>query len=445
MNDIKVAIQRFKRNNGIVKKAVESANAFEHLPKNAKVVIKPNIVVWINGPFPKWGVITTSAIMEETVVLLKEYGVNDISIVEGSLEMNPGQKHIGQKSFEGLGYLKLKERYGVKLLDVWERPFEKVEFADGMSLKVNTDLMASDFLVNLPVLKTHAQVKTSLGIKNLKGFLNVASRKKCHSADHKKDLDYMISCLPEMLPPSATIIDGIYTLERGPSFDGKPKKSDLVIASSNILAADMVGAKVLGYDPNSIPYLVQTAETMGFSKDPAFLDDFKGIEVIGEKIEDVASFHKYTFPYNEDNTLPLGMEKMGIKGLKFHKYDSTLCTYCSPLIGMLLTVIGMSYRGEPFDDVEFLTGKRLKPSENMKKSILVGQCVCALNKDYEGPQEIVKVKGCPPDPAQAALALKGIGIDIDPSFLSNFEMAGSFMMDRFKNKPEFDDSYYTIE
>ena len=439
MPNIKVSVLKYQRDAQTIQKAIEKADAFAHLPANAKVVIKPNIVVWLDGPYPKWGVVTTSAVMEETVILLKEYGVNDISIAEGSLQLTPNAKQIGQASFKGLGYDTLRDRYGVKLLDVWERPFEKVAVDDGLSLQVNSDLLASDFLVNLPVLKTHAQVKVSLGIKNLKGFLNVSSRKKCHSADTTKDLEYMISRLPGFLPPSATIIDGIYTLERGPSFDGKPKKSDLVIASSNMLAADMVGAKVLGHDPDDIPYLVRAASDMGLSSDLA------GIKVQGEKIDDVAAFHKYTFPYNADNTLPLGMDKMGIKGLKFHKYDSTLCTYCSPLIGMLLTVIAMSYKGEPFDDVEFLTGKRLCPSPGMKKSILVGQCMCTRNKDHDGPQEIVPIKGCPPDPKAAALALKGIGIDIDPSFFTNFEMTGAFMMKRFKDKPEFDTSYYTIE
>ena len=438
MGNIKVALQKFEKNRKIVQKAVESVGAFKNLSVNAKVIIKPNIVAWLDVPFPKWGVITTSVIMEEVVILLKEYGISDISIAEGSLQMIPGEKNIGQKSFKGLGYLKLKERYGVKLLDVWEQPFEKVDIADGLSLKVNADLMESDFLVNLPVLKTHAQVKVSLGMKNLKGFLNVSSRKKCHSADLNKDLEYMISRLPEFLPPSATIIDGIYTIERGPSFDGKPRKTDLVIASSNILAADMVGAKVLGYDPSDISYLAQTAENMKIAT------DLSDIEVVGETIEDTASFHKYTFPYNKDNTLPEGMEKMGMKGLKFHKFDSTLCTYCSPLIGMLLTIIGMSYKGKPYDDVEFLTGKRLTPSEDMKKTVLVGQCMCVKNSDYKD-HEIVKIAGCPPKPEQAALALKGIGIEVDPAFFTDFNMVAAFMMERFKGKEEFDASYYTIE
>ncbi len=438
MSPVKAAVCRFKKNAGTVQKAVELADAFAHLPRGARVVIKPNIVVWLNGPFPKWGVITTSTIVEETVVLLKEYGISDITIVEGSLQMIPEDKHIGQKAFAGLGYLKLKQKYGVTLRDVWERPFDTVNIGDGMTLRVNADLMASDFLVNLPVLKTHAQVRVSLGIKNLKGFLNVSSRKKCHSADLEKDLDYMISRLPGLMPPSATIIDGIYSLERGPSFDGKPRKSDLVIASSHPVAADLVGARVLGHDPDDIPYLKHAAADAGLST------DLSGISVKGESIDDVAVFHRFTFPYNEDNTLPLGMEKMVIKGLTFHKFDATLCTYCTPLIGMLLTIISMSYKGKPFDSVEFLTGKRLRPSPGMKKSILVGQCICTRNKNHDGPQEIVRIKGCPPDPVQAASALQSIGIDVDPSVLTNFEMAGAFMMERYKDRPEFDASYYTI-
>lgn len=439
MTTHKVAILKYQRKSETIKEAVAKADAFAGLPKNAKVVIKPNIVTWLDMPFPKWGVVTTSAVMEETVILLKEYGINDITIVEGSLQIGSKKERVGQRSFNGLGYSKLKDRYNVKLLDVWERPFERKKIGDGLSVKINADILASDFMVNLPVLKTHAQVRVSLGIKNLKGLLNVASRKKCHSADHKRDLDYMISCLPDLMPPSATIIDGIYTLERGPAFDGKPRKSDLVIASSDMISADMVGAALLGHEPSTIPYLVQAASNK--NRQP----DLSDITVLGEKIEEAAVFHHYTFPYNEDNTLPLSMEKMGIQGLKFHKYDTTLCTYCSPLIGMLLTLIAMSYKGKPYDKVEFLTGKRLRPSEGMKKSILVGQCMCALNKDHDGPQEIVQIRGCPPDPQSAADALKGIGIRVDPEFLTNFEMTGAFFMERFKGRPEFDESYYTIE
>lgn len=59
--------------------------------------------------------------------------------------------------------------------------------------------------------------------------------------------------------------------------------------------------------------------------------------------------------------------------------------------------------------------------------------------------EKMGIKGCPPDPEAASLALKGVGIDVDPSFFTNLGMVGTFMMERYKNKPEFDSSYFTID
>ena len=40
-------------------------------------------------------------------------------------------------------------------------------------------MLESDFLVNIPVLKTHVQTVVSLGIKNIKGLIDIESRKKC--------------------------------------------------------------------------------------------------------------------------------------------------------------------------------------------------------------------------------------------------------------------------
>lgn len=58
------------------------------MPAKARVFIKPNIVFWTKAvPFPKWGVITTSRVVEDMVVLLKERGVDDITIGEGTVTL----------------------------------------------------------------------------------------------------------------------------------------------------------------------------------------------------------------------------------------------------------------------------------------------------------------------------------------------------------------------
>ncbi len=439
-----VSIVRYEKPFESVKKAVDLCGGLDHLPKKAKVFIKPNIVFWTKAvAFPKWGVITTSRVIEDIVVLLKERGIDDITIGEGVVVMDPKDTETPAHAFKTLGYETLNKKYGVKYINIFDRPFEEVDLGEGVVLNFNSDIINSDFVVDLPAMKAHNQTVVSLGIKNLKGMIDINSRKKCHSPDPEKDLNFMISRLADKMPPMLTLIDGIYTLERGPAFDGKMHRSNILAASSDILSADMVGAKLLGYDASKVPHLVHAAANR---KRPLDLSD---VEVKGEKLEDVASIreYEYTFPYqdDEDGCMPVPLAKGGIKGLFYRKYDSSMCTYCSGLNGIILSAIRYAWKGEPWDRVEVLTGKMMKPTPGMKKTILVGKCIYQANKDNPDIQEMIPIRGCPPQPKNVIKALHQAGIDADPGLFDQVEQLPGFFMARYEGKPEFDESFFRIE
>ncbi|MFZ0452022.1 MAG: DUF362 domain-containing protein [Desulfatiglandaceae bacterium] len=435
-----VSIVRYEKPLESIRKAVDLCSGLDHLPKNARVFIKPNIVFWTKSVrFPKWGVITTSRVVEDTVTLLKEQGIGDITIGEGMVIFDSKDTETPAHAFENLGYRLLEKRYGVKVINVHERPFEKQELGDGITLNFNADFLHSDFVVDLPVMKTHAQTVVSLGIKNIKGTIDVPSRKKCHSADPDKDLNYMISKYLRVLPPCLTILDGIYTTERGPGFDGKVRRSNLLVASPDILSADMVGARVLGMDPAQVPHLVHAAALGGR---PLDLSD---IEIVGEGIEDVSLRHQYTFPYTDDGTLPLPMKRMGIEGLSYRKYDLSLCTYCSLVNGPILAGIAQAWEGKPWEEVEVLTGKSMKPTPGKKKTILLGKCIYQANKDNPNIQEMIAVKGCPPSPLKIVEAFHRAGISLAPALLEQMDVLPGFFMKKYEGKPEFDESFFKVE
>jgi uncharacterized protein (DUF362 family) len=434
-----VAIVRYEKPLESVRRAVDLSHGLDHLPTKANVFVKPNIVFWTRTtPFPKWGVITTSRVVEDMIVLLKERGIDEITIIEGITTYDPKDRETPAHAFETLGYDVLRKRYGVKTLNVFERPFKRVDLGAGVVLNFNEDVLQGDFVVNLPVLKTHAQTIVSLGIKNLKGLIDLNSRKRCHSPHPIKNLDYMVARLANKLPPSFTLLDGIYTTERGPFFEGRLRRSNLLIASSDIFSADKVGAKVLGYDPSEVPYLVHAAGDFGRPI------DFSDVEAVGEKIETVASRHEYAFPYTDDGTLPKPLDKIGVKGLCYRKYDQTICTYCSALNTVLIVAIAAAWRGEPWKEIEILTGKTMKPTSGKKKTILLGKCMYQANKDNPDIQEMIAVKGCPPDPKGAMEALHQAGIEVNPIFFQNMDMAAGFFMKRYEGKPEFEESFFKI-
>jgi hypothetical protein len=293
-------------------------------------------------------------------------------------------------------------------------------------------------VVDLPVLKTHSQTVVSLGIKNLKGTIDMRSRKKCHNGIPGLDLHNMVSRLPRPMPPMFTLLDGIYTNERGPNVDGKIKRSNILVASADILSADMVGAKVLGYEPSEVPHLAHTAQDR---ERPMDLSD---VDVVGERIEAVASFHKYAWPYNEEGTLPTPMARMGIKGLSYPKYDLSICTYCSGLTRMALMAIAQAWEGEPWEDVEVLTGKEMKASPGHKKTILLGKCIYQANKDNPHIQEMLAIKGCPPSSNGIFKALRQAGIAVDKGFFEDMDKVPGIHMKRYEGKPEFDETFFTI-
>ncbi len=435
-----VSLVRYAKPYESVRKAVFNCNGFSRLSPGDRVFIKPNIVFWNkNCSFPKWGVITTSRVIEDIVILLKEYGVEDITIGEG-IVADPDDTETPDHAFKTLGYQTLNKRYGVKYINILKRPFKKVELGDGISLKFNEDILESDFLVDVPVLKSHNQTVVSLGIKNLKGAIDISSRKKCHSADPLQDLHFHVARLADPMPPGLTIIDGIYSLERGPGIDGQMRRTNLLVASGDILSADMVGTKILGHDPAEVGHLVRAAARAGR---PVDLSD---LGVVGEKIEDVASYHQYNFTYTsgESGEMPRALARQGLQGLFYRKFDHTMCTYCSRLNGVILTALRQAWQGEPWDNIEVLTGKAMEPSPGMGATVLIGQCMYRKNKDHPNIQKLFAAKRCPPDPHDIVTAFNKSGIALDSTLFEQIDKLPEFFMTRYQDDPDFDETFFRI-
>ena len=142
--------------------------------------------------------------------------------------------------------------------------------------------------------------------------------------------------------------------------------------------------------------------------------------------------------------MPLPLAKQGIKGLKYQKYDLSMCTYCSGINGLILTSIRNAWKGQPWEDVEVLTGKMMKPTPGMKKTILVGKCMYQANKDNPDIREMIPIKGCPPKTEDIVKALHKAGIEVNPALFENVDQLPGFFMQRYEGKPDFDESFFRI-
>jgi uncharacterized protein (DUF362 family) len=110
--------------------------------------------------------------------------------------------------------------------------------------------------VSLPKLKTHSMGVVTLGIKNQWGL----PAHGCRRFDHNFNLHHKLVDLLEYVRPDVTLIEGVEGTIHGhyPATslaDQCVKPFRVLVGSRNLVAADLVGARIFGFDVDDVPHL----------------------------------------------------------------------------------------------------------------------------------------------------------------------------------------------
>ena len=75
-----ISLVQYAGSPGSLREAVELCSGLEKLERNTRVLIKPNLITWDDqfkiAPF---GVFTTTRLVEDMVIMLKDHGCREIS------------------------------------------------------------------------------------------------------------------------------------------------------------------------------------------------------------------------------------------------------------------------------------------------------------------------------------------------------------------------------
>ena len=238
------------------------------------ILIKPN---YINSKHPSTGITTDSRVIEGIVKFLRVRKMEEITIGEGSGFADTFQ------AFKVAGVDAVAERWNVKLVDLNKDEFVEVNPPNPLSLKkirvAKTALEST--IISVPKLKPHRIATVTLSLKNMMGAL--ASKGSMHMG---KSLSENIADLASTLKPSISVIDGIIAGE-GHETSENPIEMNLIIAGTDPVAVDAVGAAVMGILPTDVKHLL-LAEKKGLGT-----CHLEQITVLGEPIEKVKrKFHR---------------------------------------------------------------------------------------------------------------------------------------------------------
>jgi uncharacterized protein (DUF362 family) len=251
-----------------------------------KIVLKPNLASLVRDR----GENTDVSVVEGVIEYLQSKG--EITIAEGCCGASSSGLCSTYELFEFAGYTRLEDKYGVRLLDLNTDAFERVKIL-GVELGVAKTALSADYLVTVPVLKTHVFTTISACVKNMMGCLEpepspgheTATKWKIHHELSECDSSDFTECLFALrtferrlielysrLAPKLGVIDAIVASEGDAPIDGTPVRLDTVLASENSVSCDAMAAYLIGVDPNTVGFLRIAKKRRLGEIDPAHME-----------------------------------------------------------------------------------------------------------------------------------------------------------------------------
>jgi uncharacterized protein (DUF362 family) len=276
-----------------------AANTFEGLKPfqqeiaraigNRRVVIKPNNVA-IDIQLSA----THADCLEGILEVLKSIGKAGQAVIAESAANGPTLE-----GFANYGYPRVAAKYGVKLLDLDQQPYEVMHVFDERDFRPRAVRMSrllldpNSFLISAARLKTHDQVVATLSLKNIvfgapikdpgfgfgkRGKPGAQTDKPIAHGGGIRGLNYNLFALAQRLRPHLAVIDGHEGMEGYGPTRGTAVEHRVCIVGTDWLAADRVAVELMGIDFAKIGYLNYCAQAgMGQG-------DLTKIEIIGEPV-----------------------------------------------------------------------------------------------------------------------------------------------------------------
>jgi uncharacterized protein (DUF362 family) len=251
-----------------------------------RVVITPN---WVKANPPQTATVVGPETLRQLIRYIKNRKVKEIIVAVGS--GGDDTKNV----FRAIGYDKVIQEEKVRFIDLNFGPYTDLELGHRIiyKTKINTLVEEMDVLISFTQLKHHEEATVSGAVKNMALSWPPA---EIHGFPKKQlgiheDLHGFITAMAKKIPIDLSIISADKTMiGTGPSHGKAISTEGLVIASTDPIAADAIGARLLGFLPQAVQYLYALYKEKIGEADPKNMT-LKGITLEeAEKLFSIAAY-----------------------------------------------------------------------------------------------------------------------------------------------------------
>lgn len=246
-----IAITKGMTESHSLEKALDILPVDKIIKKGDKVIITPN---GVKDKKPKDGVVSGPKTLKKLIQYVKQREPSEIYIAFGSGGTD------SMKVLQTAGFDKIIEEENVKFVDMNYGPFFDIEL-DGPILKstpLNKVIEDADVIISFTQLKYHEEATITASIKNIcLGYppASVHGFPKKNTGIHE-DLHGFIRSFAKQVPIDLSIISmDKAMIGTGPIFGKAVDTPGLIIAGTDPVAADCIGARLLGFLPQAVNYL----------------------------------------------------------------------------------------------------------------------------------------------------------------------------------------------
>lgn len=151
----------------------------------------------------------------------------------------------------------------IRAIDYAGNNYKKVAIPHGVSLKeaeLQSALLECDSVINIPIFKQHEGIRMTGCLKNLMGLTSRNTNGYFHNGSGKSgwysDVPFLAQCIADVnlvRKSDLCIADATeFITSNGPFGPGNVVKAKKLVAGTDIVAVDAVGAEILGHVPADI-------------------------------------------------------------------------------------------------------------------------------------------------------------------------------------------------
>jgi uncharacterized protein (DUF362 family) len=234
--------------------------------RGRSVFLKPNIVEYERGH----AINTEPAVVAGAADAMWRAGAREVVIGEG-----PGHRRDLEYLLSSTSLLDAVKDSRVRFVDLNHDDVREIPlrswFTGMRSLALPVSVLAADFVVSLPKLKTHHWAGLTCSMKNFFGVVPGAVYGWPKNILHMRGIDASILDLVSTLRPALTIVDAITAMEGDGPIMGTPRSLGLLAMGSDLAAVDATCARIIGIDPSRVGYLSAAGRFLG-NVDPRRID-----------------------------------------------------------------------------------------------------------------------------------------------------------------------------